>query len=275
MISNSKMRNKNNDHLITKLFASQPKQSDTPQNKGETMARHKAKGHRRDQTNLINFENARTERKQRQVQLIPRNTKQEEYLKYLEDPKNKIVISAGSAGTGKTLFAVTKAIQDLQNGKVDRIIITRPAVSVDEEHGFLPGTLEEKMMPWVRPIYDVFEEYYSKKDILHMMESGVIEVAPLAYMRGRTFKNSFIILDEAQLTTPNQMKMAMTRAGEGSRVVITGDIMQTDAGKTGLADVLTMFRVKQVKGIALVQFERCHVERSETVKIALELFGDE
>jgi len=267
---------KNNDgHLIVKLFDPQSKQTAPSHNKGVTMSRHKAKSQNRGQTNLINLDHARTERKQRVVQLIPRNTKQEEYLKFLEDESNKIIISAGSAGTGKTLFAVTKAIQDLQNNKIERIIITRPAVSVDEEHGFLPGTLEEKMAPWVRPIYDVFEEYYSKKDIRIMMETGVIEVAPLAYMRGRTFKNCFIILDEAQLTTRNQMKMAMTRAGTGSRIVITGDINQTDAGKTGLADVLTLFRVKQPKGIALVEFGRQHVERSETTKIALELFGDE
>lgn len=242
---------------------------------GETMARHKAKSHRRDQTNLVSLDDARAVRKQRTVQLIPRNTKQEEYLKYLEDQQNKIIIAAGSAGTGKTLFAVTKAIQDLQAKKVDRIVITRPAVSVDEEHGFLPGTLEEKLAPWVRPIFDVFEEYYSKKDITAMMEDGVVEIAPLAYMRGRSFKNAFIILDEGQLTTLNQMKMVMTRAGEGCRVVVTGDINQTDAGKTGLADTLNLLRVKQPEGIKLVTFGTCHVERSKTVKIALELFGDE
>jgi len=269
------MTNINNDHLITQLFDTPSTQSTSPQDKGATMARHKAKSHLRDQTNLINFENARTERKQRQVQLIPRNTKQEEYLKYLEDDRNKIVISAGSAGTGKTLFAVTKAIQDLQNKKISKIVITRPAVSTDEEHGFLPGTLEQKMAPWVRPIYDIFEEHYSKKDIAAMMEDGVIEIAPLAYMRGRTFRDSFIILDESQLTTINQMKMVLTRAGEGSRIVVTGDINQTDQGKTGLADILSLFRVKQTRGIVLVEFGKQHVERSDTVRIALELFGDE
>jgi phosphate starvation-inducible PhoH-like protein len=189
------------------------------------------------------------------------------------------VIAAGSAGTGKTMFAVTKAIQDLQNGKVDRIVITRPAVSVDEEHGFLPGTLEEKMAPWVRPIYDVFEEYYSPRDIASMMEERIIEIAPLAYMRGRTFVNSFIIIDEAQLTTQNQMKMALTRAGSGSRIVVTGDTKQSDQGKQGLADVLHMLHMRErkgdnINGIRLVEFKHEHVERSETTKMALELFGE-
>jgi len=247
-----------------------------PKTQGETMARHKAKSHRRDQTNLISLDHARTERKRQQsVTLIPRNTKQEEYLKYLENNNNKIVVAAGSAGTGKTFFAVIKAIQDLQNNKVSKIIITRPAVSVDEELGYLPGTLEDKMAPWTRPLFDVFEEFYSKKEINAMIEEGVIEIAPLAYMRGRSFKNCFIILDEAQLTTLNQMKMVLTRAGEGCQVVVTGDINQTDQGKTGLADTLNLIRVKKPEGIALVEFRKQHVERSETVKIALELFGDE
>ena len=139
------------------------------------------------------------------VEIIPKNIHQEDYLYAIED--FAVVFGVGPAGTGKTLLAALKAIEALKNKEVDRIIITRPAVSVDEQHGFLPGTLIEKMAPWTRPIFDVFEEYYAPREIEMMIEEGVIEVAPLAYMRGRNFHNCFILADEIQLTTPNQMKM--------------------------------------------------------------------
>jgi len=231
------------------------------------------------QTNLVDINDARkkmfTRQRKQNVFIIPRNLKQEEYLEILDDNKYKIVIAAGSAGTGKTLIAVTKAIQALQQGDIKKIVITRPAVSTDEDHGFLPGTLEDKMAPWVRPIYDVFEEYFSPAEIKMMIEEGIIEIAPLAYMRGRTFKDSYIILDEGQLTTNNQMKMALTRVGEGSRIIVTGDVNQTDRDKTGLKTVIELFNKNNPSGMAIVQFSREHVERSEATVIALNLFGDE
>ena len=132
-------------------------------------------------------------------------------------------------GTGRTLLGVLAAI-GLRSGKCEKIIVTRPAVSVDEQHGFLPGTLVEKMAPWTRPIFDVFEEYWSPQQIEAMITDGVIEIAPLAYMRGRTFKNCYIIADEMQNATPSQMKMLLTRIGTGSRIVVTGDLNQHDRG---------------------------------------------
>lgn len=239
------------------------------------MAKRKTQA-RREQNNLVNISDARLTRiRKREVTLIPRNTKQEEYLRYLEDDANKIIIAAGSAGTGKTMFAVTKAIQELQNGKVDRIVITRPAVSVEgENHGYLPGDINQKMEPWLMPILDVFYEYYSKRDVASMVEEGIIETAPMMYMRGRNLNNSFVILDEAQNTTKQQIKMIMTRIGEGSRIVITGDEGQSDQGMQGLSDVLWLIRQKNLDGIKLVQFKKQHVERSETAKLALSLFED-
>lgn len=235
------------------------------------MARLKTKP-RRGQNNLVDISDARNHKK-REVRLIPRNTVQEEYLRYLENENNKIIIAAGSAGTGKTLFAVTKAIQELRSGSVKRIVITRPAVSVEgENHGYLPGTLNEKMEPWLMPIFDVFYEYYTKGEIEHFLEEGIIEVAPMMYMRGRNLKDSFVILDEAQNTTPQQMKMVMTRIAEGSRIVITGDEDQADQGMLGLRDVLHLCRLKKLDGICLVRFQPQHVERSETAKLALKLF---
>lgn len=227
------------------------------------------------QNQVIDF--SKFKKRENRVTILPRNLAQEDYLALLDNPHKDIVFATGPAGTGKTLMAVLAAIRALKSGECEKVVITRPAVSVDEQHGFLPGSLVEKMAPWTRPIFDVFEEYYSPREISAMIEEGIIEVAPLAYMRGRTFKNAWIIADEMQNATPSQMKMLLTRIGVGSRVVVTGDLAQHDRGyeKNGLKDFIN--RVSRVDSdrIGSVKFEKRDVERHPAVKEVLEIYGDE
>jgi phosphate starvation-inducible PhoH-like protein len=208
---------------------------------------------------------------------MPRNLRQEDYLAHLENPKKDMVFALGPAGTGKTLIATLWAIKQLKSREIERIVITRPAVSVDEQHGFLPGTLEQKMAPWTRPIMDVFREFWDLKQIESMLENEVIEIAPLAYMRGRTFKNCVIIGDELQNSTVSQMKMLLTRIGEGSKMVITGDLNQHDRGfeQNGLADFIKRLAEDPSSRMSLVEFERQHVERHPAVAEVLRIYGDE
>jgi phosphate starvation-inducible PhoH-like protein len=175
------------------------------------------------------------------------------------------------------MLAVLAAIKAFKQGDCEKIVITRPAVSVDEQHGFLPGSLLEKMAPWTRPIFDVIEEYYSPSEILAMVEENVIEVAPLAYMRGRTFKNSFIIADETQSCTVNQMKMLLTRLGVNSKIVLTGDLKQHERGfeENGLKDFLSLLENKNSDRIGMIQFDQKDVERHPTVREVLSIYGDE
>ncbi len=167
--------------------------------------------------------------KKRQVHLLPKTLNQESYINLLTDPSKLIVFATGPAGTGKTMLAMLAGIKALKEGEITKIVLTRPAVGVDDEqHGFLPGDLNQKMEPWTRPLFDVLAEYYDKKDIVRMLDEQIIEISPLAFMRGRTFKHSWIIADEMQNATPNQMKMLLTRLGEGSKMVVTGDTKQAD-----------------------------------------------
>ena len=150
-------------------------------------------------------------------------------------------------GTGKTHFACEEAINMLSNDEINRVVITRPIVSVDnEEMGFLPGTINRKMAPWTRPIFDIFLEYYDQRQIDRMVMDGIIEIAPIAYMRGRTFKRCFVIADEMQNNTPIQMKMLLTRLGEESRIVLTGDLKQTDLKdqENGFQDFLNRYKTR-------------------------------
>jgi phosphate starvation-inducible PhoH-like protein len=223
---------------------------------------------------VIDFEPYLPHKKQRVV-ISARNPNQKLYLSKLHDEQNSIVIAIGPAGTGKTLLAVQNGIKLFQDGLVDKIVVTRPAVSVDEDLGFLPGDLNEKMAPWTRPIFDVFAEYYKQADIKKMLEEGVIEISPLAYMRGRTFKNAYIVADECQNTTINQMKMLLTRLGEGSKMVVTGDLAQADRlSDNGLIDFCNLLAKKQTKHIDIVQFDHKDIERHEAVKEVLEIYGD-
>lgn len=224
--------------------------------------------------NVIDFQTYAPQKKHR-VTLLPRNKHQETYLHKLQDDTKNIVFALGPAGTGKTLLAVQNGIKMLQEGMVDKIIVTRPAVSVDEDLGFLPGTLNEKMAPWTRPIFDVLAEYYQQKDIEGMLYDGVIEISPLAYMRGRTFKNAYIVADEMQNATQNQMKMLLTRLGENSKMVVTGDLNQADRLKdNGLIDFVSKLQGKNLEHIDAVQFDHKDIERHDAVREVLEVYGD-
>lgn len=215
-------------------------------------------------------------KRKQQVQILPRNLSQELYLEQLKNPKKYIVFAVGPAGTGKTMLAVQMAIKLYKENQISKIIVTRPAVSVDEEHGFLPGTLNQKMEPWTRPIFDVFEEYYHPKEITSMLEDGVIEISPLAYMRGRTFKNAFVIADEMQNATPSQMKMLLTRLGENSRMVVTGDLNQADRpSNNGLSQFCQFYgEGGDYRMIAMARFDTRDVERHPVVKEILSIYKE-
>ena len=175
------------------------------------------------------------------------------------------------------MLAVLAAIKEYKDGTVDRIIVTRPAVGVDDEkHGFLPGDLNSKMEPWTRPIFDVIHEYYSPKEVKKMLEEGVIEISPLAFMRGRTFKKAFIIADEMQNATPNQMKMLLTRLGTGSQMAVTGDLNQADRIKdNGLLDFTRLLTESNSDSLDVVQFDQGDIERHKAVAEVLRVYGDE
>jgi len=230
----------------------------------------------RSQTNYSNVVDFKPLKKQQSVTILPRNKNQEHYVLKLLDPSKDIVFGIGPAGTGKTLLAVQVAVKLFKEGKIDKIIVTRPAVSVDEDLGFLPGTLEQKMAPWTRPIFDVLREYFDARQIEGMIEEGIIEIAPLAYMRGRTFKNSFILADEMQNATQNQMKMLLTRLGEGSMMAVTGDLAQADRLKdNGLIDFTRLLETKNATHLDIVHFAQGDIERHNAVKEVLEVYGDE
>lgn len=181
----------------------------------------------------------------------PKTLGQKEYVDAIEE--NTIVFGIGPAGTGKTYLAMAKAVQALQRKEVTRIILTRPAVEAGERLGFLPGTLTDKIDPYLRPLYDALNEMMDPEIVPRLMATGTIEVAPLAYMRGRTLNDSFVVLDEAQNTTPEQMKMFLTRLGFGTRMVVTGDITQVDLpqGSSGLRLV-----TRVLDGIDDIHFSR-------------------
>ena len=206
----------------------------------------------------------------RKRNIIPRTKGQAEYLAAMD--KFEMVFGLGPAGTGKTYLAVAKAVVMMTEGKIDRIILTRPAVEAGENLGFLPGDLKEKIDPYLRPLYDALYEMLPAETVDKKIEMGEIEIAPLAFMRGRTLNNAFVILDEAQNTTPMQMKMFLTRLGENSRMVINGDLTQTDLPRgvqSGLFDALEV--VTKIDNIGIVKFSERDVVRhglvSKIVKV--------
>lgn len=215
----------------------------------------------------------------RRVHLTPKTLSQERYIELLESAEKLIVFASGPAGTGKTMLAVLAALKAYQNGECSKIVITRPAVGVDdEEHGFLPGDLNQKMAPWTRPIMDYVAEYYRPQDINAMLEDQLIEISPLAYMRGRTFKNAWIIADEMQNATPSQMKMLLTRLGEGSKLVVTGDTQQADRkeAENGLLDFQRLFAEYQnSQYIAGIQFTPKDIRRHPAVAEVLKIYKSE
>lgn len=190
--------------------------------------------------------------------------------------KNDVVFAVGPAGTGKTYMAVALALQALKNKEIKKIIITRPAVEAGENLGFLPGDLNEKIYPYLRPVFDAFEELITPERLKFYQENNIIEVAPLAYMRGRTLNNAFIILDEAQNATGVQLKMVLTRLGLGSKAIITGDLTQIDLPKkqsSGLADAV--LRLAKIPGIAVVELKATDVCRHPLVAKIIKAYEQE
>ena len=213
----------------------------------------------------------------------PKTPNQTTYLQFIQDNSLPIVFGIGPAGSGKTLLPCVHAIKLLKDGHIDKIVITRPIVAVEEEDiGFLPGNINKKMDPWTRPIFDIFKEYYSQNTIHSFLQSGKIEISPLAYMRGRTFKNSFIIADEMQNSTPNQMLMLTTRIGDNSKMVITGDLNQTDRStdNNGLSHfiqkfnfyILNSFYDHSTIPIKTVFFKNKDIQRSPIVSQILDIY---
>jgi len=201
----------------------------------------------------------------------PRSANQAHYLKTLRE--REMVFALGPAGTGKTYLAVAMAVQALTAGQVDRIILSRPAVEAGERLGFLPGDLREKVDPYLRPLYDALHDMLPGEQVLKRIASGEIEIAPLAFMRGRTLANAFAILDEAQNTTPVQMKMFLTRLGENSRMVVTGDLSQVDlppGTRSGLDDALETLGT--VPGIGIVRFDARDVVRHRLVTAIVQAY---
>lgn len=217
--------------------------------------------------------------RQKTVHLIPKSINQETYIDLLTDDSKCIVFATGPAGTGKTMLAMLAGIQAFKEGQVSKLILTRPAVGVDDErHGFLPGDINAKMEPWTRPLFDVIAEYYSPKEVARMLEEQVIEIAPLAFMRGRTFKGCWIVADEMQNATPGQIKMLLTRLGEGSKIVVTGDTRQADRRDpdNGLLDFKRLFDgFKNSKYIAGVEFATKDIARHPAVAEVLRLYGED
>jgi len=243
--------------------------------KEDYMGAKRAKRHNISNSNNIVKLNSFLPKKHKTVNILPRNYNQENYIIKLLDSDKSIVFGIGPAGTGKTMLACQVAVKAFLEGEVEKIIVTRPAVSADEDIGFLPGTLEQKMAPWTRPIFDVFRDYFYANEIEGMIAEGVIEISPLAYMRGRTFKDSFIIADEMQNATPNQMKMLLTRIGTGSKMVVTGDLNQADRLKeNGLIEFTKLLSKHNSHRIDIVNFVSKDIERHQAVKEVLQVYGE-
>ena len=196
--------------------------------------------------------------------IIPHTPDQVTYMRALQE--SELVCGSGPAGTGKTYLAVAVAVAMLTHGQVDRIILSRPAVEAGERLGFLPGDLREKVDPYLRPMYDALYDMMPSDRVMDRLQSGIIEIAPLAFMRGRTLSNAYVILDEAQNTSPVQMKMFLTRLGENSRMAVTGDLSQVDlptGTRPGLSEALAV--VGEVEGVSVVRFSHADVVRHRLV----------
>lgn len=225
--------------------------------------------------NTIDFHQATRHRK-KPPEIIPKSIAQEELLLSMLDTDCAITVAVGPAGTGKSYVAMVSALRDLRAGRVQKIVLTRPAVGVeDERHGFLPGDLVRKMEPWTRPLLDIIKEFYSVREVATMIEDEIIEISPLAFMRGRTFKNAWIVADEMQNATPNQVKMLLTRIGEGSRIVITGDVEQTDRASTdnGLLDLAGRLQRRSCDGIRVCTLGARDIQRHPIISQVLEIYS--
>jgi len=205
--------------------------------------------------------------------ILPKSENQESYLRAIDE--TDIVIAIGPAGTGKTYLAVAKAVEALTSGKISRIVLTRPAVEAGEQLGFLPGSFKEKIDPYMRPLYDALYDMISIEKIKRLIDEQVIEVAPIAYMRGRTLSDSYIILDEAQNSTSIQMKMFLTRLGWNSKSIVTGDVTQIDLDKkhsSGLVEIQD--KLKNIEGIQFIYFDERDVVRPPLVSKIIKAYGN-
>ena len=204
------------------------------------------------------------------------NPKQKVYLKKLDDKNIPLVLGVGPAGTGKTLLACKVAIEHLLDNRVKKVVITRPIVHLGNDMGFLPGTLEDKMDPWLVPVYDSMKHSLTHSTIKQMINNNIIEICPLAYIRGRTFDDTFLIADEMQNSSINEMKTLFTRLGKNSKVAITGDLDQSDLMfKNGLEDLLLKLHKKNENDFFdVIQFDINDIERSELVKYILKLYAN-
>jgi phosphate starvation-inducible protein PhoH and related proteins len=205
----------------------------------------------------------------------PKNKNQQLYVDAIMNPKKQIVIGSGVAGTGKTLLATEYGIKQFNDELFHRIVFTRPTSTCDgEELGFLPGGINEKMDPYFRPVYDILAKYYSDRDIQFMLSAKTIEIVPLAFMRGMTFDNCFIIADEMQNSSVQQMKMLLTRIGSNSKMVLTGDIKQHDRKQTinGLEDLAIKLSSRKIEQIEIIDFKQEDVERNPLITTILDLY---
>ncbi len=207
----------------------------------------------------------------KKTSIIPKTLRQKSYLSHIEH--HAVTIALGPAGTGKTYLAVAMALKELADGSVDRIVLTRPAVEAGEALGFLPGELEDKVLPYLIPLYDAMYEMIGKAETLKLIEKGIIEIAPLAYMRGRTLSNAFMILDEAQNTTQEQMLMFLTRLGDASKMVITGDQTQIDLPKTKKSGLVeASIALKDTDDIKVFELKSQDVVRNPLVKKIIDAY---
>ena len=253
--------------------ATQPELSSN--SRSNTYNRHNAT--KQYSNNTIALDDFRPQQRQRPIHLIPKSRAQEDYIDDLTNPDKHIVFATGPAGTGKTMIAVLAALQAFRNGECKKIVISRPAVGVDDEqHGFLPGDLNSKMAPWTKPIMDYILEYYRPVEIAKMLEEQQIELAPLAFMRGRTFSNAWIIFDEMQSSTVNQLKMGLTRLGDNSKIVVTGDLNQCERGyeENGLRDFIQRLDNNHCAGISHVKFGSKDIQRHPIIAEVLRMYGE-
>lgn len=225
-------------------------------------------------TNIIEIKNF--QRKQKEISLIPKSVNQEKLLLALEDDSKSIVITVGPAGTGKTMISTLWAIKAFRERKFEKIVISRPNVEVDDRGiGYLPGDIFSKMHPWMLPIFDYFKEFYTQEQLELMLKMEIVEIVPLPFIRGRTFKNSVIIIDESQNLTVNSIKSILTRLGENSKMILTGDIKQSDHGEeSGLSDFLKRVEKQHTETIEVVKLTREDVFRHKTVSEVLKIYGE-
>lgn len=252
-------------------------------NKKKNKKKNSYQDYIRDETNMFEYYNSppnynspiKKEKFNKKVSIDFKSDNQKKYLEYLTDSNIPIVFAIGPAGTGKTFLACYYAMENFMNETIDKIVITRPVVSVDEEHGYLPGSLNDKMRPWLRPIYDNFEKYISSDYLQKLIKDENIEICPLAYMRGRTFDNAIIIADEMQNSTESQMKMMLTRIGFNSKLIINGDLHQSDNKRNGLDDFIKKYNMSSCEtknNIKIIKFKGCDIQRHPIISTILHIY---